>query len=81
MTTEHEREANADETEVLPREREQAEEQDFALRNIAMTNALPNTPQPGVGAVIGSERSLGLEPETDEERSDDAEDEAPDRSA
>lgn len=43
---------------------DQAEQQDFAARNVAMSNALPGGAQPAAGAVIGSGGSLGMEPET-----------------
>lgn len=46
-----------------------AAQQDFALRNVAMSNTL--TPgaaaAPAAGAVIGSGGDLGLDPTTDEE--------------
>lgn len=44
------------------------EQQDFALRNVAMSNALPGGAQPAAGAVIGSGGELGMDPETDEEQ-------------
>lgn len=63
---------------------DQAEQQDFAARNVAMSNALPGGAQPAAGAVIGSGGSLGMEPETTEERNpdfvDDLEDEDDDTS-
>jgi hypothetical protein len=66
MTTDYQpdRPADAGEEQVEP---EQAEEQDFAIRNVAMSNALPDNAQPAAGAVIGSEGRLGMQPQTDEE--------------
>ena len=46
---------------------EHTDEQDFALRNVAMSNALPGSAQPAAGAIVGSEGRLGMQPETDEE--------------
>ena len=40
-------------------------EQDFATRNVAMSNALPTNA--AAGAVVGSGGVLGMDPETDEE--------------
>ena len=42
-------------------------EQDFAMRNVAMSNALPGGGQPAAGAIVGSEGRLPMQPETDEE--------------
>jgi hypothetical protein len=47
---------------------DETEQQDFALRNVAMSNAIPGGAQPAAGAVIGSGGELGMEPETDEEK-------------
>ncbi|MDP8904152.1 MAG: hypothetical protein M3N29_02335 [Chloroflexota bacterium] len=44
-----------------------ADEQDFAVRNVSMSNALPTGASPAAGAV-STGRELGLEPTTDEER-------------
>ena len=59
-----------DET-IAPREEradpEDAAEQDFALRNVTMSNALPGSGQPAAGAVVGSGGALGMDPTTDEE--------------
>ena len=46
---------------------EQAEQQDFAARNVAISNALPGGTSPAAGAVIASGGDLGMQPETDEE--------------
>jgi hypothetical protein len=48
-------------------EREQVEEQDFATRNVIMSNALPGGASPAAGGVIGSGGELSMQPETDEE--------------
>lgn len=46
---------------------DEVEQQDFAARNVMMSNALPGGASPAAGAVIGSGGELGMEPETDEE--------------
>ena len=70
MTTEydreHSRQSEANDEEG-PHNADAVEEQDFALRNTMMSNALPNTGQPAAGAIVGSEGDLGMQPETDEE--------------
>ena len=43
--------------------RDNAEEQDFAARNVIMSNALPGGASPAAGAIIGSGGDLGMEPE------------------
>ena len=53
-----------------PHNADAVEEQDFALRNTMMSNALPSSAQPAAGAIVGSEPAdteLGMQPETDEE--------------
>lgn len=60
--------------EVEPRE---AAQQDFAARNVIMSNALQGGASPAAGAVIGSGGELDMQPETDETLADD-EDELPD---
>jgi hypothetical protein len=47
------------------------DEQDYALRNVAMSNSLPGGGQPAAGAVIGSEGRLRMEPRTPDEEVDD----------
>ena len=44
-----------------------AEEQDFAMRNVAMSNTMPTGGQPAAGAIVGSAGRVELQPETDEE--------------
>lgn len=75
MTTDDEEDRHTDEADAQPEhvDREHADEQDFAIRNVAMSNALPNSPQPAAGAVVGFEPRLGMQPETDEEIIDEAE--------
>jgi hypothetical protein len=46
---------------------DQTAQQDFALRNAAMSNALPPTGQPAAGAAIGSGGELEMDPVTDAE--------------
>ena len=74
MTTEYDRErsgqSEAIEEAEGPHNADAVEEQDFALRNTMMSNALPNSAQPAAGAIVGAERAdteLGMQPETDEE--------------
>ena len=57
---------------------DEVEQQDFAARNVMMSNAMPGGASPAAGAVIGSGGELGMEPETNEET---APDEAADRTA
>ena len=67
MSDERDRVA-ADEPEVAaPSGPEEVESDDFALRNAAMSNAIPGAGQPAAGAVVGSREKI-LEPTTDEER-------------
>ena len=49
---------------------EDVEEQDFATRNVLMSNAIPGGTSPAAGAVIGSGGQMAMEPETDEEEVD-----------
>jgi len=42
------------------------EEQDFAARNVIMSNALPGGASPAAGALV-AQRELGLDPTLDEE--------------
>ena len=58
---------------------DEAAQQDFATRNVMMSNALPGGASPVAGAVIGSGGELGMEPETEEPgiRDEDADDERP----
>jgi hypothetical protein len=60
--------------EIEPRD---AAEQDFAARNVIMSNALQGGASPAAGGVIGSGGELGMQPETDEALADD-EDQLPD---
>jgi hypothetical protein len=46
---------------------DEVEQQDFAARNVMMSNALPGGASPAAGAVVGSGGDLGMEPETDQE--------------
>lgn len=74
MTSEYERDravdTAAEDTDVQDVNADEAGQQDYALRNVQMSNALPPTGQPAAGAVLGSEGELGMQPETDEERAD-----------
>jgi hypothetical protein len=45
-------------------------EQDFATRNVIMSNALQGGASPAAGGVIGSGGELGMQPPTDEEVQD-----------
>jgi hypothetical protein len=67
MTTDYDRDRPAPDTDPEHVDPEQAVEQDFALRNVTMSNALPGGGQPAAGAVVGSAGRLGMQPETDEE--------------
>ncbi len=49
----------------------EAAEQDFATRNVIMSNALQGGASPAAGGVIGSGGELGMQPPTDEEVHDD----------
>ena len=53
---------------ISPRaaEIDEAAQQDFATRNVLMSNALPGGASPVAGAVIGSGGEMGMEPETEE---------------
>ena len=53
---------------------DQTGQQDFALRNVAMSNALPATPQPAAGAAIGSGGELEMDPNVDDNEVADAND-------
>jgi len=46
---------------------DEVEQQDFAARNVMMSNALPGGASPAAGAVVGSGGDLGMEPETGHE--------------
>ena len=48
-----------------------AAQQDFGARNVIMSNALQGGASPAAGGVIATGGELGLQPETDEELSDD----------
>lgn len=45
---------------------DEAAQQDFATRNVLMSNALAGGASPVAGAVIGSGGEMGMEPETEE---------------
>ncbi len=45
---------------------DEAAQQDFATRNVMMSNALPGGASPVAGAVIGSGGEMGMEPEAEE---------------
>lgn len=47
-------------------EPEDTEQQDFATRNVIMSNALPGGSSPVAGAVIGSGGEMGMDPVVDE---------------
>lgn len=54
MTTDYDRDRPAPDTDPELIDPEQADEQDFAIRDVTMSNALPGDGQPAAGAVIGS---------------------------
>jgi hypothetical protein len=53
---------------------EAAEQQDFATRNVIMSNALQGGASPAAGGVIGTGGELGMQPSTDEELAEEDED-------
>jgi hypothetical protein len=58
----------APDDEIEPRD---VAEQDFATRNVIMSNALQGGASPAAGSVIGTGGELGMQPETDEALADD----------
>jgi hypothetical protein len=56
--------------EIEPRD---AAQQDFASRNVIMSNALQGGASPAAGSVIGTGGELGMQPETDEALTDEEE--------
>lgn len=57
-----------------PEERRPADagQQDFAARNVIMSNALQGGASPAAGAVIGSGGEMGMQPSTDEQEVDES---------
>jgi hypothetical protein len=50
-----------------------AGQQDFAARNVIMTNTLQGGASPAAGGVIGTGGALSMEPTTDDDQAEDAE--------
>jgi hypothetical protein len=54
------------------RDRDVVEQQDFAARNVIMSNALPSNPSPAAGAIT-ADRELGMEPTPEDARAGETE--------